>query len=223
VESVENPRTVSHPSHRPWKSRHSGGIPTFPQLRRRSLFLREGKAKALPKPQRPKVGQIKPPEMGQKKLPKRHLASFRERKSQLELELRRLAEAVALQDTSGFLLEALAERERELRKITDCLLEAGPWSANTELSDIRKFVAGRLADLRTLLSKDVSLARIDLAKHVKEIRMKPTEMGAERFYIAEGEWNLLGSLPGTGPKRQPSDWRVRMVVGAGFEPATFGL
>ena len=61
MESVENPRTVSHSSHRPWKSRHSGGIPTFPQLRRRSLFLREGKAKALPKRQRPKVGQIKPP------------------------------------------------------------------------------------------------------------------------------------------------------------------
>ena len=61
MESVENPRTVSHSSHRPWKSRLSGGIPTFPQLRRRSLFLREGKAKALPKQQRPKVGQIKPP------------------------------------------------------------------------------------------------------------------------------------------------------------------
>ena len=52
---------VSHSSHRPWKSRKSGGIPTFPQLRRRSLFLREGKAKASPNLQRPKVGQIKPP------------------------------------------------------------------------------------------------------------------------------------------------------------------
>src|ERR1019366_8868546 len=58
---MENPRTVSHPSHRPWKSRPSGGIPTFPQLRRRSLFLREGQAKASPYLQRPKVGQIKPP------------------------------------------------------------------------------------------------------------------------------------------------------------------
>ena len=151
------------------------------------------------------------------------LARSRERKSQLELELRRLAEAVAHQGGSGFLLEAMAERERELRQITDCLLAEGPGSVEAELSEIRQFVTTRLADIRTLLAKDVSLARIELAKHIKEIRMKPTEMGAERFYLAEGEWNLLGGFPGTGPTRQPSDWRVRMVAGAGFEPATFGL
>jgi hypothetical protein len=73
---VENPRTVSHSSHRPWKSRHSGGISTFPQLRRRSLFLREGEAKTLPKLQRPKVGQFKPPQMGQKKLPNSSISSW---------------------------------------------------------------------------------------------------------------------------------------------------
>src|ERR1039457_2312039 len=51
-------------------------IPTFPQLRRRSLILREGEAKALPNLQRPKVGQIKPPEMGQKKLPNARTIGF---------------------------------------------------------------------------------------------------------------------------------------------------
>jgi hypothetical protein len=61
VESLENQEQVFHPSHRPWKSRKISGIPTFPQLRRRFLFLREGKAKASPNQQRPKVGQIKPP------------------------------------------------------------------------------------------------------------------------------------------------------------------
>ena len=117
----------------------------------------------------------------------------------------------------------MAERERELRQITDSLLAEGPGSVEAELSEIRQFVTTRLADIRTLLAKDVPLARIELAKHIKEIRMNPTEREAERFYVADGEWNLLGGFPGTGPTRQPSDWRVRMVAGAGFEPATFGL
>ena len=92
-----------------------------------------------------------------------------------------------------------------------------------ELAEIRSYVTTRLADIRSLLAKNVPLARVELAKHVREIRMQASNVGAERFYVADGEWNLLGSLPGTGPTRQPSDWRVRMVAGAGFEPATFGL
>ena len=92
-----------------------------------------------------------------------------------------------------------------------------------ELGGIHAYLTTRLADIRSLLSKNVPLARVELAKQVREIRMQASTVGAEKFYIADGEWNLLGSLPGTGPTRQPSDWRVRMVAGAGFEPATFGL
>ena len=95
MESVENPRTVSHSFHRPWKSRPSGGIPTFPQLRRRSLFLREGKAKALPNLQRPKVGQIKPPKWAKRSCQtqrgeprKRKRAAFRDRRGERLIRLR---------------------------------------------------------------------------------------------------------------------------------------
>jgi hypothetical protein len=54
----------------------SSGIPTFPQLRRRSLFLREGKAKASPNLQRPKVGQIKPPKWAKRSCQTQQRVSF---------------------------------------------------------------------------------------------------------------------------------------------------
>jgi DNA invertase Pin-like site-specific DNA recombinase len=151
------------------------------------------------------------------------LSRLRERRSQLEAELRRLADAAAQNGASRFLLDAIGEREKALCEISNQLLSDSPQSVDAELAEIRGYVTTRLADIRSLLAKNVPLARVELAKHVREIRMQPSTVGAERFYVAEGEWNLLGSFPGTGPTRQPSDWRVRMVAGAGFEPATFGL
>jgi len=151
------------------------------------------------------------------------LSRSRERRAQLEAELRRLVDAVVQNGASRFLLDAIGEREKALREISNQLLSDGPQSVEAELAEIRSYVTTRLADVRSLLAKNVPLARVELARHVREIRMQASNVGAERFYVADGEWNLLASLPGTGPTRQPSDWRVRMVAGAGFEPATFGL
>ena len=149
------------------------------------------------------------------------LRRMRERKEQLEAEVRRLVAAVAEQGHSQFLLEAIAEREQQLREIADRLMVDGPKSVDTELADIRQFVTERLSDLQSLVYADVALARVELSKHISEMRMEPNLN--ERHYSALGEWDLLGGYPKTGRTRQPSDWRVRMVAGAGFEPATFGL
>ena len=56
---------------------------------------------------------------------------------------------------------------------------------------------------------------------VLEIRMTPQTEGKKGYYVAEGEWNLLGGYgeePGNATKRC-----IRMVAGEGFEPSTFGL
>ena len=151
------------------------------------------------------------------------LSRMQARRAQLEAEVRRLVDAVAQNGASKFLLDAIGERERALREISSQGLLDGPQSVDAELAEIRGYVTTRLADIRSLLAKNVPLARLELAKHLREIRMQPSTVRAERFYVAEGEWNLLGGFPGIGPTRQPSDWRVRMVAGAGFEPATFGL
>ena len=65
------------------------------------------------------------------------------------------------------------------------------------------------------------MARSELSKHVSEIRMEPNL--TERHYTAIGEWDLLGEYPGTGRARHFPGGRARLVAGAGFEPATFGL
>ena len=82
----------------------------------------------------------------------------------------------------------------------------------------------RLGDLRTLLSGAPVAARTELLKHVSEIRMMPQARNGDEkpHYVAEGCWNLLGhekeEFAGDNTSRQ-----IRVVAGAGFEPATFGV
>ncbi len=150
------------------------------------------------------------------------LAQMRERKQKLEGELRRLAATAAETGPSAFLVEAIHEREQQLRDITDQLLAGGADSVDTNLSDIRSFIMQKMGDIRTLLAGDPAPARKELQKHVSEIRMIPQAGDGMPHYVAEGRWNLLGSgkdpLAGDTTARQ-----IRVVAGAGFEPATFGL
>jgi hypothetical protein len=89
---------------------------------------------------------------------------------------------------------------------------------------LRVRIAKELANLPALLNADPSRAKAELLKHTGEIRMLPSEIEGKRFYVAEGQWNML---PDVTVGTQLSDLEeipyVRMVAGAGFEPATFGL
>jgi len=82
------------------------------------------------------------------------MAQMRERKQKLEGELRQLASTAAETGPSAFLVEAIHEREQQLRQITDQLLAGGTDSVDAHLLDIRKFVTQRLWDLRSLLAGD---------------------------------------------------------------------
>ncbi len=120
------------------------------------------------------------------------LEGMRRRKSELEEELCRLTAAVAELGHSPSLLEGIAERERELRGITDRLLESGPDSVRSRVKAIRSYVVSRLADLRGLLSADVTdvlALRAELSKHVQAITLHPDG----RIYVASGTWDLLGA------------------------------
>ncbi len=146
-----------------------------------------------------------------------------ERKAQLEAELRRCAEAVAAGGDIPVLIEAMKSRQAELQSITDRLLSTGPESVEAHLAEIRQFVTDRLADLRGLLARDVALARTELLKHVRGIRMTPQGAEPKPHYVAEGEWDLLGERSQEDRMLRPSDRSIRMVAGARFELATFGL
>ena len=136
------------------------------------------------------------------------------RKQELEGELRNLTAAVAESGHSATLLHAIADRERELSEIETSLRQADDGFGKSA-EELKQFALERLSSLPDLLSCDVPRARAELAKHVTEITMHPTEQNGHPHYTAQGNWNLLGNPAASGD--------VRMVAGGGFEPPTFGL
>ena len=128
------------------------------------------------------------------------LEVMRKRKQRLESEIGRLVEGLAAGTDSRHpesVMAAISQREQEIRSITDKLLDAKPESLDAKLKDIRQFVVSRLADLRSLLNADVPTAKAEILQHVDKIDLVPVEVGGERFFMASGEWDLLGGYPST--------------------------
>jgi DNA invertase Pin-like site-specific DNA recombinase len=151
------------------------------------------------------------------------VARMRERRDQIQQELRRLVEAVASVGHSPALVDAINGREQELAEISQVLFSSQPDSISGHVSKIRRFVSEQLGDIRTLLNADVQRAKVELAKHVSGIRMVPQGEGKKGHYVAKGEWDLLGGFTEGLGYQQGAEKRVRMVAGEGFEPSTFGL
>jgi hypothetical protein len=97
------------------------------------------------------------------------------RKDELGRELRRLTDAVAQQGASNFLLQAINERELEIRQITDRLPADRSGSVDLEWQEIRRFITERVGDIRGLLANDVLRAREELAKHVGRSECNPVK------------------------------------------------
>jgi hypothetical protein len=95
--------------------------------------------------------------------------------------------------------------------ITRQLLSTEPDSISAEIRRIRQFVTGQLCDIRKLIHTDVLKAKLELEKHVQEIRMVPQPGEKKGYYVAEGEWNLLG---GYGAGANPADPHIGLVAGA---------
>jgi DNA invertase Pin-like site-specific DNA recombinase len=140
------------------------------------------------------------------------LATMRDRKEKLESELRRLAAGVAEGGHSSFLLEAIAERERELREITARLLSEETGSVEAQVADIRQFITERLQNLPELLAGNVAQARVELGKHIGEIRMIPRQVDREWYYLATGQWNLLGDYEGGERNREFPELRSQLLA-----------
>jgi len=151
------------------------------------------------------------------------IEQMRKRKEELDRKIQNLVFAIEDHGHSSALLQQLGQHQAEKDMITARLLSATAGSIEERLGEIREFVETGISDLRGLLNRDVILAKAEMRKHLDEIRMIPTAGQATRHYVAEGSWNLLGNNSNLDQTRQPSDWRIRMVAGVGFEPTTSGL
>jgi hypothetical protein len=81
------------------------------------------------------------------------LARMRQRKQGLDLELKRLTDSIAQGQQSQGIMNAIGERERELRVFTDKLLKPTPGSLRAKLEELREFVVSRLSKIRELLAR----------------------------------------------------------------------
>ncbi len=153
----------------------------------------------------------------------REHARLQERAAKLKSEIGRLTEAVAEAGHSTNLLKAIALREAEWELVESSLATCRPETAVVQAAELRRFAMDRISDLPRLFAGETGLARIELAKHIEKFLLMPVTAGGERFYVAEGEWNLLGTGTEMGRAGRLLSGPARMVAGAGFEPATSGL
>jgi site-specific DNA recombinase len=145
--------------------------------------------------------------------------------TQVEVEMNNLADAIGKSGGSAFLLKALQAKEADYDSILASLARCSPRAMDSVDSDwLRTTIRAELEDLGSLLNMDAPRAKAELHKHVTEIRMTPSQSDGERFYLAEGKWDIAG-LNESGPQLQDGKegQYFPMVAGAGFEPATFGL
>ena len=140
----------------------------------------------------------------------------------LDLELGRLAEAVALQGANSALMKAIGGRQSERRAIEQMLWGSSSGSVKAAIADVREFALKQLQQIRSALQSQHEAARFELSQHVDHgIVLRPTARGDERFYTAEGEWNLVGKYEGQSPVTALRN--LEMVAGVRFELTTFGL
>jgi site-specific DNA recombinase len=151
------------------------------------------------------------------------LERMRHRREVLERELKRLTDRLASGTESPSVMRAIADRENELRGITDTLFSTKPGSVEATLKETRAFISKRLTSLRELLARNAATARTELLQHVSEIRMMPDDSGPKPHYVAKGAWDLLGHADSSQEATGGSYVGLRMVAGVGFEPTTSGL
>jgi hypothetical protein len=146
--------------------------------------------------------------------------SRQKRSGELDIELARLAEAIATQGPTAALLSAISVRESERRSIDQTLWESGPGSIKAVIAHARGLATEKLGQIRDVIQSQTQAAPVELAKHVDKIVMRPTLEGDQTYYVAEGDWNLLGKYEGRpGGALRNSE----MVAGVRFELTTFGL
>jgi site-specific DNA recombinase len=124
------------------------------------------------------------------------LEGFREQKRELETQVNRLTEMVALgtnTEPPAAVLAGIVSRQREIEAIHQKLLSTSPDSIEARIRDIRQFVVSRLIDIRQLLGADVFGSKAELRKHIDDaIELNPEQRDGEKILVASGEWNLLG-------------------------------
>src|SRR5437016_1041135 len=110
------------------------------------------------------------------------LARMRQRKQELDLELKCLTDSIAQGQQSQSIMKAIGDREKELRVITDKVLEPAPGSLRAKLEELREFAVSRLSKIRELLARleNIQEAHEALAERVGQLTLEATNENGKK-------------------------------------------
>ena len=140
--------------------------------------------------------------------------------TQIEGELAHLVKAIAVGNGSKTVMDAIAQRERELKSVTDRLLEPGPGSLTEHLEKLRAIATEHLTKLRKLVShpQSVEQTRAALAEHFGTFKLEPVSENGRRRYQVHGKVDFWGERGGAngwcrGPGMDRTSTRSIRVAG----------
>jgi site-specific DNA recombinase len=122
------------------------------------------------------------------------LADMQKRKEVLETEIANLTRVLASGFESPSVRAGITEREKEIAALINTVAGRQKNSVRSQIRDVRKIVAERMSDVRSILNHrqaNAAATRMALAKHVKEIVLLPEGQGQEIKYA--GNWHLLST------------------------------
>ena len=151
------------------------------------------------------------------------VTSLKSKSSQICLELSRLAEAITKSGGSDFLIDTLKKKEAELKNIERTIASLSRMSVPLDPAWLKRRITESIEALPAVIQLDPERAKMELLRHVTEIRMHPKHEDGQKFYVAEGEWLMAENESATGALLDGGVRMIRSIAGAGFEPATFGL
>jgi len=122
------------------------------------------------------------------------LKALRDEKQQIEMELKRLVEIIAVGNGSTTVMAAITEREARLREITNQVIEPGPGSLQEKLDELRTFAVSRLTRLKELLTKPTTIheARAVLAEQIGKFTLQRAEENGAFSFKADGSIDFFG-------------------------------
>jgi len=102
--------------------------------------------------------------------------------------------SIAEGQPSQSFITAIGERERDLKAITNKLLEPAPGSLRATLDELRTFAVSRLTKILESIShpESIDLARGVLAEHFGTVTLEPTIQDGEPVYLAHGKVDFFG-------------------------------
>jgi site-specific DNA recombinase len=120
------------------------------------------------------------------------LGPLNREKSDLNLQVQRIADAIAAAGHPPFLLQRLSQIERMLVDVDRKIAASQPPKLELTPTEIRGFVTRKLLNLRALLRENVSRAKRERLEHVKEIVLTPVQN--KTAYAVSGNWEFLPTV-----------------------------